>query len=419
MSEYQRYEFMTIDRPLTRAQLDEVNDLSSHIEASSTHAVIEYHWGDFKHNPIKVLRKYFDGFLYWANWGTPQLALRFPHAVLPADLLESYNFDNFVTFTQHPDYDILHIQAGEMESPDEMADYELGSLIALRDELMEGDLRSLYVLWLANQPMSKSYGTYDEDEDNEEEEDEDEYEDYEEEEDEEDEEESRLPRSKSNHNEDAESNPPPVPSAFGALTVAQQELAELFQVPNELVVAAAEHSTAAEPKTGDNFPAWIRLLSADRRTDFLLRLAQNEPGLSRLFVRELRELGLGKTLAPLPSGERVPYATLLAESKVAKAEIERERRRQEQLAHQRHLQDLYEYRDTYWRQVEREAQRGNSSGYDAATRLLIDLRESAEHFQASQEFQERFSTWIQSHLRRPALLKRLQGYKFTLPDMQR
>ena len=64
MSEYQRYEFMTIDRPLTRAQLDEVNELSSHIEASPTHAFIEYHWGDFKHDPIKVLYEYFDGFLY-------------------------------------------------------------------------------------------------------------------------------------------------------------------------------------------------------------------------------------------------------------------------------------------------------------------------------------------------------------------
>src|SRR5207248_3772956 len=74
MSEYQRYEFMTIDRPLTRAQLDEVNELSSHIEASSTHAVIEYHWSGFKHDPIKVLYKFFDGFLYWANWGSPELA---------------------------------------------------------------------------------------------------------------------------------------------------------------------------------------------------------------------------------------------------------------------------------------------------------------------------------------------------------
>jgi hypothetical protein len=33
MSEYQRYEFMASDRPLTRGQLDAVNALSNHIEA--------------------------------------------------------------------------------------------------------------------------------------------------------------------------------------------------------------------------------------------------------------------------------------------------------------------------------------------------------------------------------------------------
>ena len=39
MSEYQRYEFMSSDRPLTQAELQEVNKLSSHIEASSSHAI--------------------------------------------------------------------------------------------------------------------------------------------------------------------------------------------------------------------------------------------------------------------------------------------------------------------------------------------------------------------------------------------
>ena len=48
MSEYQRYEFMARDRPLTRAELEAVNGLSSHIDASSTHALIEYHWSGFK-----------------------------------------------------------------------------------------------------------------------------------------------------------------------------------------------------------------------------------------------------------------------------------------------------------------------------------------------------------------------------------
>src|SRR2546421_8094551 len=164
MSEYQRYEFMTIERPLTRAQLDAVNDLSSHIEASSTHAMIEYHWGDFKHNPIDVLHKFFDGFLYWANWGSPQLAFRFPHGILPDDLIDGYDLDDFVTFTRYRDFDILYIHFGEMEAPDEWIDYELGSLIALRDELMDGDLRALYIAWLASERMREGYGE-DEDED--------------------------------------------------------------------------------------------------------------------------------------------------------------------------------------------------------------------------------------------------------------
>jgi hypothetical protein len=125
MSEYQRYEFMTSDRPLTRVQLDAVDALSSHIEASSTHALIEYHWGDFKHDPIDVLHKFFDGFLYWANWGAPELAFRFPHGILPVDLIDGYDLDDFVTFTQYPDYDILDIHFGEMEGPDEWIEYDL------------------------------------------------------------------------------------------------------------------------------------------------------------------------------------------------------------------------------------------------------------------------------------------------------
>ena len=167
MSEYQRYEFMTIDRPLTRGQLDAVNALSSHIEASSTHALIEYHWGDFKHDPIDVLHKYFDGFLYWANWGSPQLAFRFPHGILPVDLIDGYDLDDFVTFTRYPDYDILDIHFGEMEGPDEWIEYELGSLIAIRDELMEGDLRALYIVWLAGQRMIEGYNEEEDEEDDE------------------------------------------------------------------------------------------------------------------------------------------------------------------------------------------------------------------------------------------------------------
>jgi hypothetical protein len=382
MSEYQRYEFMTIDRPLTRAQLDAVNTLSSHIEASSTHALIEYHWGDFKHDPIKVLHEFFDGFLYWANWGSPELAFRFPHGILPADLAEDYDLEEFVTFTQHRDYDILDIHFGEMEAPDEWIDYELGSLIAIRDELMEGDLRALYIVWLASQIMIEGY---DEEVDEEEE-------------------------------EDWEISVPPVPSAFGTLTAAQQALAELLQVPQELLVAAARHSNAAMPSPDDNVVAWVELLPQARRSDYLVRLTHNEPGLSRLLVKELRELNQGKTTATPSTGEHVTYATLLAESKAIKARLEREKREQEQLARQRHLQEIHDHQDSYWHQVDQAVTRSTGTGYDEATRVLIELREAADQFQESQEFQARFRAWVRAHLRRPAFVKRLQDRKFTLPE---
>ena len=376
MSEYQRYEFMTVDRPLTREQLDAVDSLSSHIEATSTHAIVEYNWGDFKHDPIKVLHEFFDGFLYWANWGSHRLAFRFPHGTLPADLLDGYDLEDFVAFTRHPKYDILDIHFREMEAPDVWTEYELGSLIAIRDELMEGDLRSLYIVWLAAQDMM---GSYDEE-------------------------------------EDYEITVPPVPPGLSTLTAAQHSLAELLQLPQELLAAAGRHSQSATPSKKDEFAAWINLLPPQRQHEYLLRLAHNEPGLSRLLVRELRELGRDKTAATPPTGEHVTYATLLTESKAIKAQLEHEKREQERLARERHLQQIHDYQDTYWRQVEQAAARGIASGYDEALNLLLDLRAAADHFKEPQKFQDRFLAWVRPHLRRPALVKRLQTHKFDLPE---
>ena len=60
MSEYQYYEWQTIDRLLTDAEQDAVNGLSSHIAVTASQAVVTYEWGDFKHNPRQVLARYFD-----------------------------------------------------------------------------------------------------------------------------------------------------------------------------------------------------------------------------------------------------------------------------------------------------------------------------------------------------------------------
>ena len=206
-----------------------------------------------------------------------------------------------------------------------------------------------------------------------------------------------------------------IPPGFGTLTAAQGALAELLQVPRELLVAASRHSEPSGPSPADDFAAWVELLPQARRSGYLVRLARNEPGLSRLLVRELRELALGGQEAPSPAGERITYGTLLVESTAIKAQLERERREQAQAARRRQLREIHDHQDTYWHQVEQEAARGSGAGYDEAVRLLVDLRAAAEQASDTQVFEARFRAWVQPHLRRPALVKRLQKQHFALP----
>ena len=79
MSEYQYFEWQTIDHPLDEKQKVEVDRLSSHMDVvTSTQAIVTYSWGDFKHDPRDVLLKYFDAFLYLTEWGSRCLMFRFP-----------------------------------------------------------------------------------------------------------------------------------------------------------------------------------------------------------------------------------------------------------------------------------------------------------------------------------------------------
>ena len=406
MSEYQRYEFMVADRPLSRGELEEVRRLSSHIEASSSHALIEYHWGDFKHDPLDVLRQFFDSFLYWANWGAPQLAFRFPRGVLPANLLDGYDLEDFATFTRHSECDILDIHFGEMTGPMEWVEYELGSLMPVREELMDGDLRALYIVWLASRSPAAN-GYYDEDD----------YGDF-----------SDFggfsqpamyDRYDEDEDESDENSGPPVPPGFGALTAAQQALTELLRVPSEMLKAAARHSTKVAPQStaaDEDVAGLIELLPEARRREYLARLTRNEPGLSRLLISELRALRPDSATNIPSSGEQVSFTQLRAESDEIRQEIERAKREREERARQQRRQEVHDHQDTFWRQANDAVERGSGAGYDQATQLLMEMREVAGHFDEVEAFERNFRDWVEPHLRRRSLIKRLQDNDFPLPD---
>jgi hypothetical protein len=84
MSEYQYYEFQAIDRPLTKSEMADLRSYSTRALITATSFVNEYSWGAFKGDEDAWMEKYFDAFLYFANWGTRIVKLRLPTRLLEA-----------------------------------------------------------------------------------------------------------------------------------------------------------------------------------------------------------------------------------------------------------------------------------------------------------------------------------------------
>jgi hypothetical protein len=150
MSEYQYYEFRAVDRPLDTAQLNRLRDLSTRAAISPTSFVNTYQWGDFKGDPDRLMEQMFDAFLYLANWGTRRFDLRLPNSLASLTQIRPYCAGPFVGVRAHGTFLILEFHAEEVD--DEYFDDEeknwMGSLLPLREDLLRGDYRCLYLAWL-------------------------------------------------------------------------------------------------------------------------------------------------------------------------------------------------------------------------------------------------------------------------------
>jgi hypothetical protein len=82
VSEYQYYEFQALDRPLTQHEMLLLRRYSTRATITTTRFVNHYEWGNFKGDESSWMQKYFDAFLYYANWGTHRLMLRLPSRTL-------------------------------------------------------------------------------------------------------------------------------------------------------------------------------------------------------------------------------------------------------------------------------------------------------------------------------------------------
>jgi hypothetical protein len=81
----------------------------------------------------------------------------------------------------------------------------------------------------------------------------------------------------------------------------------------------------------------------------------------------------------------------------------------------RRLQYIHDQQEQYWLQINQAVEHTVGARYDDAVRDLVDLREAADQFNETRQFQERFRVWVQAYRRRPGLIERLRRHQFVLP----
>lgn len=154
MSEYQYYEFLAVDLPLDERQQDEVRAVSTRARITATSFTNEYHWGDFRGDPRALMQRYYDAHLYLANWGTHRVMLRLPRALLEPETVEPYRIDPYVDAWTTEEHLILDLASeAEEEDWDPETEVSLSAIVGVRAELAAGDLRPLYLAWLAGSGM--------------------------------------------------------------------------------------------------------------------------------------------------------------------------------------------------------------------------------------------------------------------------
>lgn len=374
MSEYQYYEFQAVDRPLDAAEQAELRALSTRARITAAGFVNHYEWGDLKADPRHLMERYFDLFLYLSNWGTRRLSIRLPARLIDVGVLERFCPDEEVAgvWTMGP-HAIVEIRRNEVEQCDWDDDGSgwLAALAPLRGDIILGDLRAFYLIWLMAVENSLIG--------------------------------------------DEEMEPLP---GMGPLSAPLRAFAAFFAIDSDLVDAAAAEGAPQPPEAKRGAAkTFIRSLPEGDKVALLLRLHDGEPHLgAELRQRRLAAAGVRPNASGgrRSAGELREAARHLAEERhrlaAEKAAAERHRREAERAqARDRHLARLAERGEAPWREVEELISRRNQPGYERAVALIIDLGEVARSRGEAEVFAGRLADIRARHDRKGRLMERLDA----------
>lgn len=373
MSEYQYYEFQAIDRPLSEADRQALRNLSTRARITATSFTNAYEWGDFKGDPAKLMERWFDLHLYLANWGSRRLMIRLPKRLVDRRHLNAFlSKVDCAALSVSGENLIVDINCDEVEFEDwDDGSGWLAALAPLRAEVLAGDLRLFYLLWLTA-VQAEVFGA---------------------------------------------DQPEPMPG-IGPMSASLEAFAEFFGIDSDLVQAAAERPAVAIANaiSADAVRRIISAMSAPDKTAMLSRLFDGDPHVSAELRAKVRDRMVSDADAPpivaRTVGElRARAAAIgLAREQAAAEELAAEQKRRvkaAEKARQARLLAIARRGEGVWREVEAEIERRNAAAYDKAAGLLLDLQAIAKERGTIEDFLRRLHAIREKHVRKERFIERL------------
>jgi hypothetical protein len=373
MSEYQYFEFLALDGPISDEGLRYARGCSSRTTVSRFRWQNVYHFGDF-HGSAEKLLNYYDAHLYTANWGTVRLGLTFPNECLPPEAVQPYlheseRYEDTLTIKKIGHRCIVWWERNE-EGGWGHTEGEgiLDQLVGVREELMGGDYRALFLGWLAD-----------------------------------------FDAEEWRDSKNSAVVMPPVPAGLNRLSPALRALVDHFQVDRDALAVAAE-LTANHSPTSTSIAAALEGLPGPQMQSLLKRVAEGDG--SRV-MSELRRLTKKAPTTPVgPAMSCTDFAVKILEVRQARciqeAEAAAAKRKREAETRRQYLAKVMQRADTIWAGLDHLMDQKVASAYEQATAQLQELRDAHEEAGEHAKFQQRLTIFRERYARRPAMLRRIE-----------
>ena len=335
MSVYQYIYFAAFDKPLSDKQLDYMRRQSTRAEVTRWQFQNEYHYGDFHGNSLEMMRRGYDVHLHYASYGVRKLMFRLPVGIpIDAKRFNAYTTDYGIDWRkdQRGKGGVLSIQpecdAGFYSEDYFDFDRMVMHLPKIRERLMAGDLRVLYLGWLAC-------------------------------------------------NWGGEAIEPPVPAGLGKLSTELDELVDFYELDRDLLAAANEQSpnlpsqAACEP----DVDVWLAKQKPETLRALLRRVLHDDAAAVRAESLAAMRNQSGKDMWPANESAR----TLAQLRELADAKADRRKKRErasEQRKREERLAKVRKDPSAAISDAEELIQSRSTDSYLKAARILAELRDA-------------------------------------------